>query len=63
MDLGVGGISITRPGFVGPDNTFNTEINTNDNNVTTVSSQLDSDVYDTVSQNALRANESETSNV
>ncbi|XP_026320238.1 uncharacterized protein LOC113230496 [Hyposmocoma kahamanoa] len=60
MDLGVGGISITRPGFGGPDNTVSTEMGSDNSSMTTISSQLDSDVYDTVSQNKLRANQSQT---
>lgn len=53
MDMGVGGISISRPGFVGPDS-LTIETNANNGSTTTESPQLDSDVYDNVSQNVLR---------
>lgn len=59
MDMAVGGISITRPGFVGPDSSLSTEININNGSTINESSGINSDVYDTVSQNTLRINQSE----
>lgn len=61
MNLGVGGINISRPGFVGSNNSHSTETNTNNNSTTTKSFDLDSGVKDTISHNAMRENQPETS--